>query len=248
MKDDIPVDEKAPHDVEKVLRDTKPDMLVCFLPVGSDVATQYYAQACINTKTAFINCMPSFIASDPVWAEKFLRAGVPVAGDDVASQVGTTIIHRIMLWLFKVRGAENVDSWQMNWGGNMDFKNMLDPDRVKSKLESKLAPLLFEAPRSKIVAIPAGYVPFLDDQKHGDMIFHGRIFGGVPIKVKVEVDVDDSPNSAGVVVNKIRMMMRSIEHGRVGYQSWSALCCKHPLEQVELENSKALIERFMNGL
>src|SRR5882724_11310393 len=183
------------------LRKSGAEVLVSYLPVGSEEAQRHYAQACLDAGVAFINCIPVFIASDPEWAEKFTAAGVPIIGDDIKSQVGATITHRVLAKLFEDRGVELLRTYQLNFGGNMDFKNMLERKRLASKKLSKTQSVTSQIPhemRGADVHIgPSDYVPWLDDRKLAYVRLEGRAFGAVPLNLEYKLEVWDSPNSAG---------------------------------------------------
>ncbi len=198
----------APVDVAQALRDARVDVLVSYLPVGSELAQKHYAQACLDTGVAFVNAIPVFIASDPEWAAKFTEAGVPIVGDDIKSQVGATIVHRTLARLFEDRGTTIDQTYQLNFGGNMDFMNMLERKRLKSKKVSKTQSVTsqIEAGISdRDVHIgPSDHVPWLEDRKWAFIRLEGRNFGDVPLTVELKLEVHDSPNSAGVIIDAVR--------------------------------------------
>lgn len=230
--------------VEEVLVATKPAMLVSYLPVGSAEASLFYARLCIKLGIAFINAMPTFIASDSALAEEFRIAGVACAGDDVASQLGATILNQVLLWLFAERGLVAEESEQLNYGGNADFENMLDETRVESKRISKKTRLLYEAPDCEIIAMPAGYVSELRDRKKAVITITGKQFGNLPVDLKVELNVEDSANSAGIIIDAARCMQVSLDAGLVGYQDWSAWCFKHPLKLLSLVEARLMMQKY----
>src|SRR3954467_9133191 len=198
-----------PVDVVQVLRDLKVDVLISYLPVGSEQADKFYAQCAIDAKVAFVNALPVFIASDPAWAQKFIDAGVPIVGDDIKSQVGATITHRVMAKLFENRGVVLERTMQLNVGGNMDFKNMLERERLESKKISKTQAVTSQIPDrdlgAKNVHIgPSDYVQWLDDRKWAYVRLEGRAFGDVPLNLEDKLEVWDSPNSAGVIIDAVR--------------------------------------------
>src|SRR5687767_158403 len=201
----IDLSDSDPVDVVKALKDANVDVLVSYLPVGSDDADKFYAQCAIDAGVAFVNALPVFIASDPVWAKKFADAGVPIVGDDIKSQVGATITHRVLAKLFEDRGVRLERTYQLNFGGNMDFKNMLERSRLKSKKISKTQAVTSQIPhemRDADVHIgPSDFVPFLDDQKHALVRLEGRGFGDAPIRLEYKLEVWDSPNSAGIIID-----------------------------------------------
>lgn len=201
---------EAPVDVAKILRETKTDIVINYLPVGSEKATLWYAQQAIDAKCGFINCIPVFIASDKNWQHKFESAGIPIIGDDIKSQLGATIIHRNLTRLFMERGIHIDRTYQLNFGGNMDFFNMLDRERLiskkKSKTQSVTSQLDYELSANEIHVGPSDYIPWLSDRKWCNIYIEGKAFGNVPIKVELKLEVWDSPNSAGIVIDAIRCM------------------------------------------
>lgn len=206
-------------DVDAVLESTKPDVLVNYLPVGSDHATRFWADRAIHHGIAFVNAIPSFIVSDPEWAERFRQAGVPCAGDDVKSQIGATIIHRMLAHLFATRGGVIDTTYQLNFGGNMDFMNMLEGGRIETKKKSKMSSVVHEVPdiaAENIHISPTGYVEFLKDQKIAYINVTGRAFGGAPLEIECKLKVWDSPNSAGVVIDLIRFTAAAARLGMGG--------------------------------
>ncbi len=210
--DTIELSDEQPVDVVKILKDNKVDVLVSYLPVGSDEADKFYAQCAIDAKVAFVNALPVFIASDPEWAKKFEDAGVPIVGDDIKSQVGATITHRVMAKLFEDRGVTLDRTYQLNVGGNMDFKNMLERERLESKKVSKtqavtsnLTGSLAGKVEDKNVHIgPSDHVAWLDDRKWAYVRLEGRAFGDVPLNLEYKLEVWDSPNSAGIIIDAVR--------------------------------------------
>ena len=195
-------------DVVQVLKDTKADVLVCYLPVGSEEAAKFYAQCAIDAKVAFVNALPVFIASDPVWAKKFEDAGVPIIGDDIKSQVGATITHRVLAKLFEDRGVKLERTMQLNVGGNMDFMNMLERDRLESKKISKTQAVTSQVEhdmgKNNVHIGPSDYVAWLDDRKWAYVRLEGKAFGDVPLNLEYKLEVWDSPNSAGVIIDAVR--------------------------------------------
>src|SRR5579862_7484230 len=195
-------------DVAAALRRARADVLISYLPVGSDDAQKYYAQACLDAKVGFVNAIPVFIASDPVWAQKFTDAGVPIVGDDIKSQVGATIVHRILARLFEDRGMVLLRTYQLNFGGNMDFMNMLERKRLQSKKISKTQSVTSQIPHEMEKAAvhigPSDHVPWLDDRKMAYVRLEGRAFGDVPLNLEYKLEVWDSPNSAGIIIDAIR--------------------------------------------
>lgn len=195
-------------DIVAVLKEEQVDVLICYLPVGSEEAAKFYAECAIAAGCAFVNALPVFIASDPVWAKKFEDAGLPIVGDDIKSQVGATITHRIMAKLFQDRGVHLDRTYQLNVGGNMDFKNMLERDRLESKKISKTNSVTSQLEHdmgAKNVHIgPSDYIPWLDDRKWAYVRLEGRAFGDVPLNLEYKLEVWDSPNSAGVIIDALR--------------------------------------------
>ncbi len=200
--------EAAPVDIVQALKDAKVDVLVSYLPVGSEEADKYYAQCAIDANVAFVNALPVFIASDPVWAKKFEDAGVPIIGDDIKSQVGATITHRVLARLFEDRGVILDRTYQLNVGGNMDFKNMLERDRLQSKKISKTQSVTSNMDHdmgARNVHIgPSDYIQWLDDRKWAYVRLEGRAFGEVPLNLEYKLEVWDSPNSAGIIIDAVR--------------------------------------------
>jgi myo-inositol-1-phosphate synthase len=209
-----------PVDVAAVLRETRAEVLVCYLPVGSERAAKYYAEQALQANVAFVNCLPVFIASDPEWAERFSAAGVPIVGDDIKSQVGATITHRVLARLFEDRGVAVDRTYQLNFGGNMDFMNMLERSRLTSKKVSKTQSVTsqLDAPigRDNIHIGPSDHVPWLEDRKWAYIRLEGRNFGDVPLNMEVKLEVWDSPNSAGVVIDAVRCAKLALDRGLGG--------------------------------
>ncbi len=198
-----------PVDVVAALRESRADVLVCYLPVGSEGAAKYYAQCAIDAGVAFVNALPVFIAGTPEWAEKFRAAGVPIIGDDIKSQVGATITHRVLAKLFEDRGVILDRTMQLNVGGNMDFMNMLERDRLKSKKISKTqavtsSQLQHDIGAGNVHIGPSDYVSWLDDRKWAYVRLEGRAFGDLPLNLEYKLEVWDSPNSAGVIIDAVR--------------------------------------------
>jgi len=240
-----------PTDVAAALRASGAEVLVCYLPVGSERAVKYYAQACLEARVAMINCVPVFLASDDTWAEKFRDAGVPIIGDDIKSQVGATIVHRALARLFADRGVGLDRTYQLNTGGNTDFLNMLERSRLKSKKISKTEAVqsqLDERLKARDIHIgPSDYVPWQQDNKVCFIRMEGRGFGDAPIELEMRLSVEDSPNSAGVVIDAIRCAKLALERGEAGpLEAPSAYYMKSPPRQfrdsVALEACNAFIE------
>lgn len=248
--------EAAPVDIVQTLKDTKADVLICYLPVGSEVAAKFYAQCAIDANVAFVNALPVFIASDPEWAAKFEAAGVPIVGDDIKSQVGATITHRVLAKLFEDRGVTLDRTYQLNVGGNMDFKNMLERERLQSKKISKtqsvtsnLEGALANKKEDRNVHIgPSDYVAWLDDRKWAYVRLEGRAFGEVPLNLEYKLEVWDSPNSAGIIIDALRAAKIAKDRGIGGpILSASTYFMKSPPVQMEDTKGRAQLEAFIAG-
>jgi myo-inositol-1-phosphate synthase len=247
--EESPVD---PIDVAEALRRTRADVLVGYLPVGSDTAQKHYAQACLAAKVAFVNAIPVFIASDPEWAQRFTDAGVPIVGDDIKSQVGATIVHRILARLFEDRGMVLDRTYQLNVGGNMDFKNMLERDRLESKKISKTQAVTSQLDHGieadDVHIGPSDHVPWLDDRKWAYIRLEGRNFGDAPLNVELKLEVWDSPNSAGVVIDALRCAKLARDRGIGGpLLGPSAYFMKSPPKQFHDDEAHRLVEEFAAG-
>jgi len=243
---------EKPCNVEKTLRDSGVDILLNYLPVGSDQATAFYAQACLNTGVSLINCMPSFIVSDLPWAKRFEGKGIPIVGDDVKSQMGATIIHRALVTLFEDRGVRLDRTYQINTGGNTDFLNMLNRNRLKNKRISKTEAIqsLLDTPLEpeNIHIGPSDYVPWQNDNKVCFLRMEGRGFGEVPLNLELRLSVEDSPNSGGMTIDAIRCCKIARDRGVGGpLLSISAYAMKHPLAQFPDNQAKAMVEEFIDG-
>lgn len=241
-----------PVDVAQVLRDTKADVLVSYLPVGSEEAQRHYAQACLDAGVGFVNAIPVFIASDPEWAQRFTDAGVPIVGDDIKSQLGATIAHRILARLFEDRGLAIDRTYQLNFGGNMDFKNMLERERLESKKVSKTQSVTSQIDQgitSESVHIgPSDHVPWLDDRKWAYIRLEGRNFGDVPLNVELKLEVWDSPNSAGVIIDAVRCAKVALDRGVGGpLLGPSAYFMKSPPVQYTDDQARLMVEEFSRG-
>ena len=239
-------------DIVQVLKDTQADVLVSYLPVGSEEADKFYAQCAIDAKVAFVNALPVFIASDPVWAKKFEDAGVPIIGDDIKSQVGATITHRVMAKLFQDRGVVLDRTYQLNVGGNMDFKNMLERERLESKKVSKTQAVTSNIDHdlgAKNVHIgPSDYVQWLDDRKWAYVRLEGRAFGDVPLNLEYKLEVWDSPNSAGIIIDAIRAAKIAKDRGIGGaLLSASSYLMKSPPEQRPDDLGREMLEKYISG-
>lgn len=241
-----------PVDVVQVLKDAQVDVLVCYLPVGSEEAAKFYAQCAIDAKVAFVNALPVFIAGTKEWADKFTAAGVPIVGDDIKSQVGATITHRVLAKLFEDRGVTVDRTYQLNVGGNMDFMNMLERERLESKKISKTqsvtSQLQGEMPKRNVHIGPSDYVAWLDDRKWAFVRLEGRNFGDVPLSLEYKLEVWDSPNSAGIIIDAIRAAKIAKDRGIGGpILSASSYFMKSPPEQYDDATCKELVEKFIRG-
>ncbi|MEY2565532.1 MAG: myo-inositol-phosphate synthase [Actinomycetota bacterium] len=241
-----------PVDVAQVLRDSRTDVLVSYLPVGSEVAQKHYAQACLDAGVAFVNAIPVFIASDPVWAQKFTDAGVPIVGDDIKSQVGATIVHRMLARLFEDRGMVLDRTYQLNVGGNMDFKNMLERERLESKKISKTQSVTSQLDNGieadDVHIGPSDHVAWLDDRKWAYIRLEGRNFGDAPLNIELKLEVWDSPNSAGVIIDALRCAKVALDRGVGGpLLGPSAYFMKSPPVQYRDEEAHRMVEEFAAG-
>jgi myo-inositol-1-phosphate synthase len=241
-----------PVDVAQVLRDTQADVLVSYLPVGSEVAQRSYAQACLDAGVGFVNAIPVFIASDPEWAAKFEAAKLPIVGDDIKSQVGATITHRVLARLMEDRGTTIDRTYQLNFGGNMDFKNMLERTRLMSKKISKTQSVtsqIEQGIKTDDVHIgPSDHVPWLDDRKWAYIRLEGRNFGDVPLNIELKLEVWDSPNSAGVIIDAVRCCKLALDRGISGPLTGpSAYFMKSPAEQYHDDDAHRMVEEFIAG-
>lgn len=241
-----------PCDVVRVLKQSGAEILLNYLPVGSEKATAFYAEACLKTGVSLINCVPVFIASDKRWVKRFEDAKIPVIGDDVKSQIGATIIHRTLAKLFENRGVKIDNTYQLNVGGNTDFLNMLNHTRLKSKKKSKTEAVQsqLEQPLSdeNIHIGPSDYIPWLKDNKVCFLRMEGRGFGNIPMHFELRLSVEDSPNSAGVVIDAIRCCRIARDRGIGGALiSPSAYFMKHPIEQFSDETARDMVEEFIKA-
>ena len=241
-----------PVDVVAALKDAKVDVLVSYLPVGSELADKFYAQCAIDAGVAFVNALPVFIARDPEGAAKFEAAGVPIIGDDIKSQVGATITHRVLARLFQERGVVLDRTYQLNVGGNMDFKNMLERERLESKKVSKTqavtSNLDHDMGARNVHIGPSDYVQWLDDRKWAYVRLEGRAFGDVPLNLEYKLEVWDSPNSAGIIIDAIRAAKIGLDRGIGGpLLSPAAYLMKSPPEQRPDDIGRAQVEAFIAG-
>jgi len=241
-----------PVDVVAELRRSGADVLISYLPVGSELAARHYAEAALEAGVAVVNCLPVFIASDPVWAERFAAAGIPIVGDDIKSQVGATITHRMLTRLFEDRGAAIDRTYQLNFGGNMDFMNMLERSRLTSKKVSKTQSVTSQMgaamPRENIHIGPSDHVPWLEDRKWAYIRMEGRNFGDVPLNVEIKLEVWDSPNSAGVVIDAVRCAKAALDRGIGGpLLGPSSYFMKSPPVQFADDVCHQMVEEFIAG-
>ncbi|MGI5524652.1 inositol-3-phosphate synthase [Micromonospora sp. CA-259024] len=242
----------TPVDVAQALRDARVDVVVCYLPVGSEQAAKFYAQAAIDAGCAFVNALPVFIASDPEWAQKFTDAGLPIVGDDIKSQVGATIVHRALAKLFEDRGVELLRTYQLNFGGNMDFMNMLERKRLVSKKISKTQSVTSQIPhemsKSDVHIGPSDHVPWLDDRKWAYIRLEGRSFGDTPLNAELKLEVWDSPNSAGVIIDAVRAAKIALDRKIGGpILSASSYFMKSPPVQYADHDAHQAVEEFIAG-
>lgn len=248
---------EAPVDVAEALKAANADVLVSYLPVGSEEADKFYAQCAIDAGCAFVNALPVFIASDPEWAKKFEDAGLPIVGDDIKSQVGATITHRVLAKLFEDRGVRLERTMQLNVGGNMDFKNMLDRERLESKKISKTqavtsnlktSPLAGKVADRNVHIGPSDYVEWLDDRKWAYVRLEGSAFGEVPLNLEYKLEVWDSPNSAGIIIDAVRAAKIALDRGVAGpVNPASSYLMKSPPVQLPDDVARAQLEEFING-
>jgi len=244
--------DEEPVDVVKVLKESGAEILINYLPVGSEQAARFYAQACLDAGVGFINAMPVFIASDPAWAERFRERGIPIIGDDVKSQVGATITHRVLTKLFDDRGVKILRTYQLNFGGNTDFLNMLNRSRITSKKKSKTQAVQAEMKEplsdQNIHIGPSDYVPWLNDNKICHIRMEGLGFGKVPIELEVKLSVEDSPNSGGVIIDAIRCMKLALDRCSGGpLYAISAFTMKSPPIQYTDSEARKMVEAFIAG-
>jgi myo-inositol-1-phosphate synthase len=241
-----------PVDVVAALREARADVVVSYLPVGSEEADRFYAQAAIGAGCGFVNALPVFIASDPVWAKKFSDAGLPIVGDDIKSQVGATIVHRALARLFEERGVELLRTYQLNFGGNMDFMNMLERERLISKKVSKTQSVTSQIPhdmeKGTVHIGPSDHVPWLDDRKWAYIRLEGKAFGDVPLNAELKLEVWDSPNSAGIIIDAIRAAKIALDRGIGGpLLSASSYFMKSPPVQYADSDAREAVERYICG-
>jgi myo-inositol-1-phosphate synthase len=244
---------KAPGptvDIVNVLKDTGTDVVVNYLPVGSEEATKWYTEQILTAGCAMVNCMPVFIAREQYWRARFEKAGLPIIGDDIKSQVGATIIHRVLARLYRERGVRLENTYQLNFGGNTDFLNMLERERLESKKISKtnavISQLDYEMPKETVHVGPSDYVPWLHDRKWAFIRLEGRSFGDVPLNVELKLEVHDSPNSAGIVIDAVRLCKLGLDHGISGaLDGPSSYLMKSPPAQVADSVARDATEEFI---
>jgi len=244
---------KAPgqtDDIVGILRETKTDVLVCYLPVGSEQAVKWYVEQALEAGVGFVNCLPVFIARENYWSERFAKAGLPIIGDDIKSQVGATIVHRQLARLFAERGVRLERTSQLNVGGNMDFYNMLERERLDSKKESKTNAVTsiigHELPEGDVHVGPSDYVPWLTDRKWAHIRLEGRSFGDVPLTAELKLEVWDSPNSAGIVIDAARIIKLALNDGLSGQLDGpSSYLMKSPMNQRPDDEARADTEQFI---
>lgn len=252
LRDVIEESDEPPVDVAAALQAARADVLVSFLPVGAEHATRWYAEQALAARCAFVNCIPSFIASDPDWARRFAARGLPLIGDDIKSQVGATIVHRVLANLFRERGVRVDRTYQLNFGGNTDFMNMLERDRLTSKKVSKTRAVtsqLQEAlPAASVHVGPSDHVPWLTDRKWAYIRLEGTTFGNVPLNCEIKLEVWDSPNSAGVVIDAVRCARLALDRGIGGALIGpSSYFMKSPPQQFTDDEARQRTEAFIHG-
>jgi len=246
------ISEEKPVDVTQALNDSGADVLVNYMPVGSEEASKHYAQCALDAGIAFVNCMPVFIASDDTWAKRFEEKCLPIVGDDMKSQLGATITHRVLAKLFSDRGVKIERTYQLNTGGNTDFLNMLERARLKSKKISKTEAVQSNLPvpleKDNIHIGPSDYVPWQKDKKLCFLRIEGRKFGGAPVNIEARLEVEDSPNSAGVVIDAVRCAKLGLDRNIGGrLNSISAYVMKHPPQQFPDDVARQMVEEFIKG-
>ena len=247
--------EKAPGetaDIVNILKEREVDVLINYLPVGSEEATKWYIEQALQAKVGVVNCIPVFIAREPYWQKRFQDAGVPIVGDDIKSQVGATITHRVLTNLFKDRGVKIERTYQLNFGGNTDFMNMLERERLESKKESKTNAVTSQLPydlgADNVHVGPSDYVPWLHDRKWCHIRIEGRTFGDVPLNMELKLEVWDSPNSAGVVVDAVRCVKIGLDRGESGQlEGPSSYFMKSPAHQHPDDDARDMVESFITG-
>ena len=244
--------EELEQEIKKILKETGVEIIVSYLPVGSEKVTQFWAQICLDTNTAFVNCMPAFIASDKEWAQKFTEKNIPIIGDDIKGQVGATIVHRTLARLCDERGTKIEKTYQINVGGNTDFLNMKEQERLVSKriskTESVQSQLTERLEDDKIYVGPSDFIPFLGNTKLMFMRIEGRQWANIPYNMEVRLEVDDKANSAGIVIDAIRLAKIALDRGLGGpIIPASAYLMKHPIQQMTDPVAKSELEKFVKG-
>lgn len=244
--------EQIAEEVKKIIKETGAEIIVSYLPVGSDKATEFWAQICLDTNTAFVNCIPSFIASNPTWAKKFEEKNIPCIGDDIKGQVGATIVHRTLAKLCNDRGTKIEKTYQINVGGNTDFLNMKEQDRLVSKKISKTESVQSQLDErlddDQIYVGPSDFIPFLGNTKLMFMRIEGRQWANIPYNMEVRLEVDDKANSAGIVIDAVRLAKIALDRGVGGpIKPASAYLMKHPIEQTSDVAAKQACEKFVAG-
>jgi myo-inositol-1-phosphate synthase len=252
VRDQVPESGAAPVDVAETLRRSGTEVVISYLPVGSQAATEFYAEEALKAGCAFVNCVPVFIASEPRWRARFETAGLPIVGDDIKSQVGATIVHRMLANLFRERGVRLDRTYQLNVGGNTDFQNMLERDRLESKKISKTQAVTSQLgeplPADDVHVGPSDYVPWLTDRKLAFIRLEGTTFGGVPLSCELKLEVWDSPNSAGVVIDAVRCAKLALDRGIGGALTGpSSYFMKSPPEQYTDDEARQRTEAFIAG-
>jgi myo-inositol-1-phosphate synthase len=252
LRDDIEESQEREADVAEVLHESRTDVLVSYLPVGSQKASEWYAEQALEAGCAYVNCIPVFLASNPEWRRKFEKAGLPIIGDDIKSQVGATIVHRVLANLFRERGVRVDRTYQLNFGGNADFKNMLERERLHSKKISKTQAVTsqFDVPLApeQIHVGPSDHVPWLTDRKWAYIRLEGTTFGGVPLNAELKLEVWDSPNSAGVVIDAVRCARLAMDRGIGGALIGpSSYFMKSPPQQFTDTEARARTLAFIEG-
>jgi myo-inositol-1-phosphate synthase len=247
----VPVQRGMTHDgLVQILKDTQTDVVVSYLPVGSEQATKWYVEQVLEAGCAFVNCIPVFIARENYWSERFKKAGLPIIGDDIKSQVGATIVHRQLARLFHERGVKILRTSQLNVGGNMDFYNMLERERLESKKISKTNAVTsimgHTLPPDDVYIGPSDYVPWLTDRKWAHIRIEGQAFGDVPLNMEVKLEVWDSPNSAGIVIDAVRLLKLALDNGIAGQLDGpSSYLMKSPQNQRPDDEARELTEEFI---
>jgi len=252
LRDEITESNEPVADVAAILRDSETDVLVCYLPVGSQQAAEFYARQALDAGCAFVNCIPVFLASKPEWSQRFAARGLPIIGDDIKSQVGATIVHRVLTNLFRDRGVRLDRTYQLNFGGNTDFLNMLERERLVSKKISKTqavtSQLDIPLPANDVHVGPSDHVPWLTDRKWAYIRLEGTTFGGVPLSAEVKLEVWDSPNSAGVVIDAVRCAKLAMDRAISGaLVAPSSYFMKSPPQQFTDDEARRRTERFIAG-